>query len=128
MKALITGLLFSAFIGTIAVVAISGPLHAVLSDICDTERRSRFWLNFSNLMLYLTPMLSVLAFGLSDTSYGVNVLDPAFVRGILSSALAGTFAALIGIAFQLARAPTRRPAPLPLRAGERALFDDGSKA
>lgn len=123
MRALVVGILFAAVISTIIVIAISGPLHAVLSDICDSERRSRFWQIFTGLMLYLTPMLAVIVFGLDNASDATGLLEIGFLRHILGSALAGAFAALLGIALQLTRGPTSMPTRAPSRGGERPLFD-----
>src|SRR5262245_18645182 len=106
MLALVVCILVGAVISTIVVIAISGPLHAVLSDICDSERRSRFWQIFTALMLYLTPLLAVIVFGLASASDDTGVLEIGFLRRILGSALAGAFAALLAIALQLTRAPT----------------------
>ena len=105
MTALIVAIVIALIVGTTAVVTISGPLHALLSDICDTERRSRFWQTFTNLMLYLTPLFAVVVLGLAGVSED-SVLGVTFMRRILASALAGTLGAL------LTDTPHTRPVPL----------------
>jgi hypothetical protein len=105
MLALGIGILLSVIVSTIVITAISRPLQALLADVCESERRSRFWKTYLNLILYLTPMLVVIIVGLAGLSDGTIVLDPAFLRRILGSVLAGVFVALVGIAFRLSRMP-----------------------
>ena len=133
MYGLLLGTLVSIVISAAAVAAISKPLHAVLSDICETERRSRFWLRFTNVMLFLTPMLAVTLFGVEETAISIAQVDVNVIRRILGSALASLFVALLGIAVQLTRIPSRGPGrtdPRPLGRGswvEGATSAIGSK-
>jgi nitrate reductase NapE component len=105
MLALGVALLLSITVSTIVIAAVSRPLHALLADVCESERRSRFWKVFLNLILYLTPMLAVIVVGLAGTSDATVVLDAAFLRRIIGSVLGGVFVALIAIAFRLTRMP-----------------------
>jgi nitrate reductase NapE component len=108
MLALGVGILVSIVISTIVIAAISGPLHALLGDVCESERRSRFWKVFLNVILFLTPMLAVIVVGLAGVSDGTVVLDAGFLRRVLGSVLAGVFVALVVIAFRLTRTPSAR--------------------
>lgn len=126
MYGLLLGTLVSILVSTAAVAALSRPLHAVLSDICETERRSRFWLRFTNLMLFLTPLLTVILFGMDGTPVPFDQVDVTIVRRVLGSTLTGLFVALLGIGFKITRVPSRtRSEVRPL--GRGTLFENASQ-
>lgn len=127
MYGLLLGIVVSILVSATAVAALSKPLHAVLSDICETERRSRFWLRFTNLMLFLTPLLTVILFGLNATSISIEQLDATLVRRVLGSTLAGVFVALLGIAFMITSVPSRSTARSDVRPlGRAGLFENAA--
>jgi hypothetical protein len=123
---LFVGILMSIVLSTIVVVAISKPLHAVLSDICDTERRSRFWQIFTGIMLYVTPMLAVIVVGVGIGSAGaVALFDVSYLRGILGSTLASLLVTLLALGSQIANSPARA-AVRPLRPADRgSIWNEG---
>jgi hypothetical protein len=56
------GLFVSGLVVTIVASAarlayLRRPLHRILVDVCGTENRAGFWLAFSNLTLFLVPVL-----------------------------------------------------------------------
>jgi hypothetical protein len=87
---------------TIIAVAIREPLRRVLRQLCLDGSGSDFWISFTTVMLYITPLLFTLLFA--------NVLLMDLVdtlRTALASSLAGGFAALLVVGYQISRA---RPA------------------
>ena len=60
------GLVFSiGIVGTMGVVFLAlvylrNPLQVVLTDLCGTVERARFWTAFSNITLFLVPLVLAL--------------------------------------------------------------------
>ncbi|MBV2095077.1 MAG: hypothetical protein G8D61_01300 [gamma proteobacterium symbiont of Ctena orbiculata] len=53
---------------------LKGLLTEVLSETCGTERRAAFWVMFTQLMLYLAPLLIVIYFIPTDPVSDKNLL------------------------------------------------------
>ena len=102
MIAFVVSIALSLAFSAAITLALNGPLQAVLTEACETERRSKFWLAFANVMLFLTPLLFVLMFG------GVSLPDSIppevlFLRQTFGAILGGLFLALLGVGFQISR-------------------------
>ena len=94
------GIAVTLIISTAIVLTIRKPLNALLDELCETERQGKFWGTFTNIMLYLTPLLSTILFGsLGDTSLSAMLLT----RNLLGSSLGGAFATMIGIGLVIVR-------------------------
>jgi|SRR5476651_912288 hypothetical protein len=78
----------------------SKSLKRILVDICGTEDRAAFWLIYSNIMLFITPLLSVILFGHSGDTV---VFGFAFLKRAVGAALLGIFVALAVIGLQVAK-------------------------
>jgi hypothetical protein len=103
--ALLTAVLVSAAVSSVVVLALKRPLRMALQQICPGADAIAFWVSFTTTMLYLAPLLFAVLFVLIPASPSlVDVL-----RSALAAALAGTFAALLVIGYQIAKA---RPRPL----------------
>lgn len=96
--AIVVSLTFS----TIVAVAIKEPLRRVLRQLCLDGSGSDFWISFTTMMLYITPLLFSLLFANLLLSDLVNTL-----RTALASSLSGGFAALLVVGYEISRA---RPA------------------
>jgi hypothetical protein len=65
------------------------PLRSVLTDLCGTADRASFWCAFSNITLFLLPLLFMLDFRPEDPSNSVWLwsLAEIFKRGLLGLSL-----------------------------------------
>jgi hypothetical protein len=97
--AIIVSLTFS----TVVTMVMTEPLRAVLRQLCLSNNASAFWIPFTTVMLYVTPLLIT-------TLFEHTVIEPTLVntlRTALASSLFGGFAALLVVGYQISRA---RPA------------------
>ena len=106
----VVGLLVS----TAAVVSLNKPLAHLLSELCGTSERAEFWARYTNIMLYITPLLGVVMFGRITPSPDI---DFALLKGAFKSSLFGLFVAVV-IGFQLVRF-TRNQAEVVKESSER---------
>jgi hypothetical protein len=83
-----------------AVVSLKRPLAHLLSELCGTTQRAEFWARYTNIMLFITPLLGVIMFGRNMPSPEINFI---FLKESFRSALFGLFIALVIIGFQLVR-------------------------
>ena len=93
--AVIVSLSFSS----IVAVVITEPLRTILRQLCVEGNASAFWVSFTNVMLYITPLLFAVQFANVHSSSVVETLQTA-----LSSSLFGGFAALLVVGIQISRA------------------------
>jgi hypothetical protein len=92
----------SVSFSTIVALVITEPLRTILGQLCLEGNASAFWVSFTNVMLYITPLLFAVQFA--------NVHSPSLVETLqtaLCSSLFGGFAALLVVGIQISRA---RPA------------------
>jgi hypothetical protein len=112
----------TAFIGVVSlslvissalVAAIAKPLRALLEHLCPGVNAASFWVAFTAVMLYITPLLFA-AWTVDTNLYSVVKI----VKAALSAELFGAFAALLVIGYQIAQARpgisprSEKPAPL----------------
>jgi spore maturation protein SpmB len=94
----------SLFLSTSISVVMMTPLRGVLNQLCPGSGATSFWMSFTTVMLYVTPLLFTLLFlGTVIVTNMVNI-----VRTALAASLFGSFAALLVVGYQIARA---RPVP-----------------
>lgn len=94
----------SLFLSTLISVVMSKPLRGVLNQLCPGSDATSFWMSFTTVMLYVTPLLFTLLF--LATVIAADVVN--IVRTALAASLFGSFAALLVVGYQIARG---RPAP-----------------
>jgi hypothetical protein len=70
VTAFVTGLGVTMGLVLLVLVYLRNPLQAILTDLCGTVERARFWTAFSNITLFLVPF--VLALNHQPTSNGVQ--------------------------------------------------------
>jgi hypothetical protein len=103
LSALGVAIIVSLIFSTVVTVVMTEPLRGVLRQLCLDGNASAFWIPFTTVMLYVTPLLMTMLFAhtVMETTL-VNTL-----RTALASSLFGGFAALLVVGYQIARA---RPA------------------
>jgi hypothetical protein len=103
LSALSVAIIVSLVFSTVVTVVMTEPLRAVLRQRCLSNTASEFWIPFTIVMLYVTPLLITALF--EDT-----VTEPSLVNTLstaLASSLVGGFAALLVVGYQISR---ERPA------------------
>jgi hypothetical protein len=71
-----------------AVVSLKRPLAHLLSELCGTTQRAEFWARYTNIMLFITPLLGVITFGRTMPSpryqfyFPERIIPKRFVRSI----------------------------------------------
>ena len=94
----------SLLLSTSISVVMMKPLRGVLNQLCPGSDATSFWMSFTTVMLHVTPLLLTLLFlGTVIVADVVNI-----VRTALAASLFGSFAALLVVGYQIARA---RPVP-----------------
>jgi hypothetical protein len=91
----------SACVSTILVAGLMTPLRAILRRACPGPEGENFWTRFTVLMLYLSPLLIALVFGLPYSEALAQLDAGQLAQRVLSSALFGAFAALAGIGLRI---------------------------
>lgn len=104
---LITALAVSLALSTILVVVLVKPLRLVLSTLCERGEGIPFWVAFTSLMLYLTPLFITVVRQGGAHLEAESVAE--IVRMSLSTAVLGAFVALLPVGWQIATARPRAP-------------------
>jgi hypothetical protein len=95
----------SLTLSTIMVAVLARPLRLVLSTLCERGEGVSFWVAFTSLMLYLTPLF------VTVVRHGGMHLELApmaeVLRVSLSTSVLGAFVALLPVAWQIAHARPR---------------------
>lgn len=87
-------------VGVAAILSLNKPLSLLLVELCGTKDRAAFWARYTNMMLFITPLLSVVLFANPGSSL---LIDFALLKSAFKSALFGWFVALVVVGFQLVR-------------------------
>jgi hypothetical protein len=104
VSALAIGISVSLLVSTLVTVVMLEPLRVVLRQLCLDSHSTAFWIPFTTVMFYVTPLLFTLLFE-------STVMVPDFVntlRTALAASLFGGFAALLVVGYQIARARPSR--------------------
>lgn len=80
----------SLTLSTIVLFTLSKPLINILEDLCHTPHQAQFWLAYTRMMMFISPLLVVLLSG-SLT----NIQGLAHIKLALMSALAGLLLGLM---------------------------------
>ena len=92
--------LISFIVSATVIVIIKQSMHTILIDICGSESRAKFWLIYSNIMLVIAPLLTIIVFGKSHT---IANADFTFYKTAFASALFGVFISLVIIGLQITK-------------------------
>ena len=60
-------------VSTVVVMLWTKPLRTLLIDICETNARATFWVTYSNIMLYMAPLVTIMLFGHSMMAGAVEI-------------------------------------------------------
>jgi hypothetical protein len=105
--AFIVGLLLTMGLVFLALLYLRNPLQAILTDLCGTVERARFWTAFSNITLFFVPM----ALALDRRLIPRDVQQPVFAIGDqIESAVVGLVVAVMIVGMILSRYIPRRAA------------------
>jgi hypothetical protein len=100
LLALSVAISVSLVLSTIVVAVITEPLRGVLKQLCLDNNASGFWIPFTTVMFYVTPLLFTMLFeGPMVAPDFVNI-----IRTALASSLFGAFAALLVVGYQISQA------------------------
>jgi hypothetical protein len=109
LQAMAIAIAVSVCVSTVLVAGLMTPLRAVLRRVCPGPEGENFWARFTVLMLYLSPLLIALVFGVPYSEVLTQLDAGQLAQRVLSSALFGAFAALSGIGLRMStlRTPPR---------------------
>jgi hypothetical protein len=109
LQAMAIAIAVSVCVSTVLVAGLMAPLRAVLRRVCPGPEGENFWARFTVLMLYLSPLLIALVFGVPYSQVLAQLDAGQLAQRVLSSSLFGAFAALTGIGLRMStlRTPPR---------------------
>ena len=97
----------SLSVSSVLAATLVGPLRPLLGRLCPGPESERFRARFTIVILYLTPLLAALVFGIPAAPEFAPVSAGAVVRQVLSASLFGAFLALIAIGLRLSTLGSR---------------------
>ena len=98
--AFLAGLIATMGVVFVALLYLKNPLQVMLTDLCGTADRARFWTAFSNVTLFLVPFVLALN-GRPDPGAGEST---AFVISTqIEYAIAGFVLSVVALGFILSR-------------------------
>jgi len=100
VSALALAITVSLIMSTIVAVVMTEPLRGVLKQLCLDANSTAFWIPFTTVMFYVTPLLFTMLF--EGTVVPPDLVN--IVRTALASSLFGAFAALLVVGYQISRA------------------------
>lgn len=87
-------------VSLIVVLFWTRSLRSILHDLCGTKTRADFWLNYTNMLVVLAPVLCGLFFGPSGQSTSI---DFSYLKQAFTCALSGIFISVLVIGFQISK-------------------------
>jgi hypothetical protein len=85
---------------TLVAGFLTRPLRRLLVDACGTVERANFWVMYSDVMIFIAPLVAVVVFGKSSDLYTPTL---PFYKAALGSALFGVFVALAAVGLKVAK-------------------------
>lgn len=102
------GLALTMAVAFFALSYLQQHLKAILTDLCGTKERAAFWTAFSNVTLFLTPLIFALHFQPGNGSTTVLVYG---LSNQIAAALLGFIAAIVMLGIIMARFIAREKIP-----------------
>src|SRR6185312_15157645 len=97
LQALTLCLAISLSFSTILVVAITRPLRNLIARLCPGPEAPTFWLRFTLVMLFLSPLFVAVAFGLPAPARLAKIQIGELVQLLVTASLVGAFIAMFGL-------------------------------
>jgi hypothetical protein len=111
LQALGLATMVSVGMSTVLCLVIYRPLRALLRHVCPGEEAVHFWARFSVTMLFLSPLLVSIVFGLSGTQQAAGPNQGPLLQQIVSTALFGSFLSMLGMGLWVSALIRRAPRP-----------------
>lgn len=86
-------LVIAVLICAVVVRLLSPTLHLVLADLCGADHRSRFWVRYISIILFLLPLMVILLL-MEELKAGQSI-EPMLLVIVLKRVMGGTIAGLI---------------------------------
>ena len=102
----ITGLTISMAICILVVVYIRRPLYLILTDLCGTEGRARFWAQITHLSFFLVSLLMALTYSPYSGQTDYQTLGSHVGRTLLGLVIVTAFLSLTISLFAAKDKPT----------------------
>ncbi|HLW81586.1 MAG TPA: hypothetical protein VKS20_06060 [Candidatus Acidoferrales bacterium] len=83
-----------------ALVYLHQNLRTILTELCGSAERARFWAAFSNITLFLTPLIFALHFQPQNGASAALIYEAS---SQIASALLGLVAAIVVLGFIIGR-------------------------
>jgi uncharacterized membrane protein YhaH (DUF805 family) len=96
----VVGLIVAITASALTLAYLRRPLFRILVDLCGTEDRAAFWLAFSNVTLFLVPVLFALHSHPASGSFAESVLG---IGDQLEAALLGLVVSVVALGLVLSR-------------------------
>jgi hypothetical protein len=111
-QSLVAAVIVSGVLSAILSFVIHRPLQALLLKVCPGEEAVRFWARFSLTMLFLSPLLVSIVFGVPSGQQGPGLESGFVAQQIIATSLFGAFLAMLGmgvwVSALISRAPRQR--------------------
>ena len=111
----LAGLFLTIGVVSITLRYLNGPLQAILTDLCGTNDRARFWTAFSNVILFLVPLVVALDHWSAAYTWDTAVFE---IKNQLETATIGFVASVLFLGLILSRYIPRTRSVAPTKQAE----------
>jgi hypothetical protein len=108
-QSLAAAALVSVALSTTLSFVIFGPLRALLAKVCTGAEAVQFWVRFSVIMLFLSPLLVSIVFGLPTAEQALRYDLGTLLQQIVGTALFGSFLSMLGMGLWISALIRRAP-------------------
>jgi hypothetical protein len=105
----LVGLALTSVLSFIVALYLNRHIRNLLTDLCGTQERADFWRAFTNVVLFLFPLLFVLNYRPDDILWIWN-LSSELMRGLLGLVMTVLVLGIV-IVFTVPPRQTRSPSP-----------------
>jgi hypothetical protein len=103
----LSGLALTMGVVSFALRYLRNPLEDILTDLCGTSERARFWLSFSNVILFLVPFVLALDHRSEAFNWQTTIFD---LGAQIETATIGFGVSVLVVGFMISRyIPRTRP-------------------
>ena len=128
LQALGIGVGISVITSVVLLAAITRPLAGFIKKVCPDRESLSFWLRFTFVMLFLSPLFTTVSFGLLPASALKTLEAGELIQRVVTSSLVGAFFATIGMGIWVSSLSRRAPLSPPQRSSNpNEFWGDKSK-